>query len=1186
MKFDPNEPWYIDRHDIKSLNVPRSIIGGQPRGTLQLTNLTGIELSLPAGTQLAVARRLDDDIVLPQTASDDKAGSRASSNDDKVNMRAVNQSNKTLPINSIGSCDSATACLTNNACLQPFDEQNWIKIREEMMETMHPSVEEKIRERLREILNANWRAFSQNEHDIGLCTRYQHRLTLREGTSPVIEKVRRLSPLLRQTADVEIDKMLQMGIIQEAKVGTQWCNNILLVPKRSGDGKQQQSFRCVLDLRATNLRIKPDSFPVPQMAHVMHNLSSAFWYFRTDIYRAYESISLHPDSRPVMSFRSWKNHFSYCRLVQGCIDASNAWNRVAMLLLKEINSSWVLAYADDFILGVPRDQLEQGLQIFQEFLEKIQQFGLKLKPSKCVLLSQQVEMCGFLIKEQKVYELPSHIEAILKIPTPKSKREIRKFIGCVNYTRGHHYGIAMLLRPLNNLLRGSRNGRIPITPSYEAAFQKIKSEMATQPFLFLFNPSQQVILQCDASQTHWSAALFNEDEQKNRYIVGYQSGRFTEPQSRLCIATKEAIAVKNALTRYRHMILGCRIRIESDNQVVVSLMKVRDIGARLFRMTQLFSEFGAEFKLISTKDNVLADFLSRNQLHDELPIREICSIANPCSECLPIRAALSSETKKEHVAVENASRQLEVIRTSGDQKFADARQQTAANTSMENFNRSALPRVAPGGIQQSGAAQMSRRDATGPIGTGEANFSSQFGETQGATLSQGQFIHQRTDVRHDSTVGDPSSEAGISNVQHHQSIGWNSQRLSTVFETDSHEAGSEEQTGSATAKDAANSQTVSHVRTGGLRLAGNSGTSAVATTAADAKSGSATRGVAGCGDISSQAEQHATCTPSTGGAPVQPTIASAGDEGEVTQQAAPAAATATANSTAHRLSDSVRDTTPPTGRASTVGAHADTSSRVTTAAAAAPKCKGAVTSSLNRDAKHVLPNENPTVLPLVGEAHINILTRGKGRLQQADSNEPLMITLLLGNKGVNWSLEMMAEKQQADPALKIVHTHLVNGTKPSEQEVLDHLDLPFWVCQWESLEIKENVIYRQHHANTGDVEFLQYATPPDLRKPLMEKVHADILLHSKSYLKNIHELRKLSCWQYQARDLRIFLKECVMCAAAHGRKERPLGKIACRQHDARIMNTVFFDHIGPLTATPSGEKYVLTLQEQLSRRYG
>ena len=59
--------------------------------------------------------------------------------------------------------------------------------------------------------------------------------------------------------------------------------------------------------------------------------------------------------------------------------------------------------------------------------------GLKLKPSKCHLLLQEVVFLRYMVSEAGIKPDPANIEAIVNWPIPKKVHNIHVFVGFCSY---------------------------------------------------------------------------------------------------------------------------------------------------------------------------------------------------------------------------------------------------------------------------------------------------------------------------------------------------------------------------------------------------------------------------------------------------------------------------------------------------------------------------------------------------------------------------------------------------------------------------------------------------------------------------------------------------------------------------------------------------------------------------------
>ena len=69
----------------------------------------------------------------------------------------------------------------------------------------------------------------------------------------------------------------------------------------------------------------------------------------------------------------------------------------------------------------------------RKFFEKIKEFRLRLNPQKCTFGVTAGKLLGFLVSDRGIKVDPPKIKAILEMPPPKSEKEIRGFLGQLQY---------------------------------------------------------------------------------------------------------------------------------------------------------------------------------------------------------------------------------------------------------------------------------------------------------------------------------------------------------------------------------------------------------------------------------------------------------------------------------------------------------------------------------------------------------------------------------------------------------------------------------------------------------------------------------------------------------------------------------------------------------------------------------
>ena len=110
----------------------------------------------------------------------------------------------------------------------------------------------------------------------------------------------------------------------------------------------------------------------------------------------------------------------------------------------------VVVYIDDILVSGKNE--EEHLDSLEEVLGRLEEYGLRLKRGKCLLMQDSVEYLGYRVDKRGLHAMPSKVAAVLEAPEPKSVPELRAFLGLVNYYGKFIRQLATLAQPLNRLL--------------------------------------------------------------------------------------------------------------------------------------------------------------------------------------------------------------------------------------------------------------------------------------------------------------------------------------------------------------------------------------------------------------------------------------------------------------------------------------------------------------------------------------------------------------------------------------------------------------------------------------------------------------------------------------------------------------------------------------------------------------
>lgn len=240
------------------------------------------------------------------------------------------------------------------------------------------------------------------------------------------------------------------------------------------------------------------------------------------------------------------------------------------------------------------------MEIALQILKENQLFA---KLSKCVFDTRKVEYLGHVISGEGLSTDPKKISAISDWKTPTTITQLRSFLGLAGYYRRFIKNYGMICRPLHDALK---KGQFKWNDEQENAFMALKKALITAPVLALPDFEQPFILVTDASGTGIGAVMLQQGRE-----IAYYSKALCPTNAALSTYEKEALAIIEALKRWRHYFLGNKLIIKTDQQSLKFITDQKLTEGIQHKLMMKLLEFDFTIQYKRGVLNRVADALSR-----------------------------------------------------------------------------------------------------------------------------------------------------------------------------------------------------------------------------------------------------------------------------------------------------------------------------------------------------------------------------------------------------------------------------------------------------------------------------------------------------------------------------------------------------------------------------------------------
>ncbi len=304
-------------------------------------------------------------------------------------------------------------------------------------------------------------------------------------------------------------------------------------------------------------------FLIPKIITVLQEIEEFSFATALDLNMSYITIRLDPDASKICTIIFPWGKYSYKQLLMGIAGSPDIFQGKMSELMESLE--YVRAYLDD-LLCISKLSLEDHLEKLEEVIRRLRDAGLKANAAKLTFCALEIEYLGYVLTRDSIKPQSNMVQAILAIKLPTGVKQLRHFLGMVQYYRDLLARQSNMLAPLTSLVgecgqtkttkaKGTKKVPWHWDEVHQRAFDHVKATITKDLVLAYLDYYKVFEIYTDASSKQLGAVITQDSRP-----IAFFSQKLSDSQRKYSFTKIELLAIVKTLKEFKGMLWGQNIK--------------------------------------------------------------------------------------------------------------------------------------------------------------------------------------------------------------------------------------------------------------------------------------------------------------------------------------------------------------------------------------------------------------------------------------------------------------------------------------------------------------------------------------------------------------------------------------------------------------------------------------------------